>query len=940
MSIQHGDVGGAGGEDPVASANGRFVAFHSFASNLTPLLDNNGRHDVFVRDLETGTTTLVSVNLAGTGAANGDSQKPVISADGRYVAFESTASNLVATDTTTTSDIFVRDLQTGTTTLVSVNSSGTGPGSQESLGPVISANGRVVAFRSFASNLVANDNNSAIDVFARDLQTGTTSLVSRNASGAASGNGPSFTTNLPKDKAPRAWISKDGRFVVFESQATDLVSLSDLNGPTTDVFMRDLQTNTTTLLSVNKFGTGSGNAGGGEPVIAGNGRFVFFQSSSTDLAGNVSGFSVDLFVRDLQTNTTTLVSVTTANTGSDAHPSSRYFPVTSDDGRYVIFQSEDKDFVTNDSNSGRDVFRRDLQTNTTTLISVNATGGTTANSAALGSVMSADGRFVSFIGFGDDYVSTSDNNHRGDVYLRDVAAGTTTLLSVNSAGTATANLGGDYPVISVDGRFVYFESGSIDMVANPLAGANIFAVATNGRARFDAAALNVNENAGSASFAVTRAGSASGSVTVHYATSNGAANAGTDYSASAGSLTFADGETSKTVVVPILDDNIDEPEETLSLTLSDFNPVGAAPGSLSSTILIIVDDDAPPSISINDLEVTEGNSGVTVASFTLSLSQVSGKTISVNLAASGGTAITADYALLTSAAFISPGNLTQQLSVRIAGETTFEDDETFFVNLSNPANVTIADGVGMGTIKNDDPVPSITIFDLARDEGNTGTQDFAFLVRLSNRSSRPITFQFTTANGTAQAGSDYVMNSGTVNLNPEQLATLVVVAVNGDNLAETNETFVVNLSNPTEATLADSQATGTINDDDVPVLLTEDNSESAIAVDALTWLRDPFPLTRSYNFGNDLRTRVSLSARNVHLLPEEDAGAVIASAEDEFGNVVPLTVEYVGVVPNFNWLSQVIIRLPDSVGAAQTLGIRITLRGSTSNKVLIRIASP
>lgn len=942
VTIQHGGVSGGGGEDPVASANGRFVAFHSTGFTLSPI-DNNGRRDVFVRDLETGTTTLVSVNLAGTASGNGDSQKPTISADGRYVAFESTANNLVANDNnSTSSDIFVRDLQTGTTTLLSVNSSGTGSGNQESLGAVISANGRLVAFRSFASNLVANDNNNTIDVFARDLQTGTTSLVSRNNTNGGSGNGASFTTNLPKDKAPRALISKDGRFVVFESYATDLVSLSDANGPTTDAFVHDLQTHTTSLLSINNLGTASGNAGGGEPVIAGNGRYVFFQSSSTDLAGNVSGFSVDLFVRDLQSNTTTLVSVTTTGTGSDAHPQSRYFPVASDDGRYVIFQSEDKDFVTNDSNNQRDVFFRDLQTNTTTLISGNSTGGTSANSSALGAVMSADGRFVSFIGFGNDYVSMSDTNNRGDVYLRDVVAGTTTALSINSAGTATANLGGDYPLINADGRFVYFESGATDMVANPITGTNIFAVAINGRVQIDAAALSVNENAGNASFTVTRAGSSSDSLTVQYATRNGTATAGADYAVTTGSLTFADGEISKPIVVPILDDPTDEPDETLTLTLSDFNASGAAAGSLSSTILTITDDDPPPSISVNDIEVTEGNSGVTLATFTLTLSQVSGKTVSVNLSTvPGGTASSGvDYNSGSVLVNVSPGNLSQAVSIGVIGETTFEDDETFLVSLSNPTNVTISDGSGMATIKNDDPVPTITIFDVTKDEGNGGTSDFVFTVRLSNRSSRLITFQFTTANGTAQAGSDYVMNSGTIDFQPGGLTTFVIVSVNGDSLVETNETFVVNLSNPTEATLADSQAVGTIRNDDLPVLSTEDASGSAVALDALTRLRDPFPLTRPYNFGPDLRTRVSLYAMNLDLLPGDNAGAVTATAEDEFGTVVPLTVEYAGFVPDPNWLSQIIVRLPDSVGAAHTLGIRITFQGSTSNKAVIRIASP
>jgi uncharacterized repeat protein (TIGR01451 family) len=147
------------------SVVGRFVAFLSRATNLVAN-DTNGTQDVFVRDLQTGTTSLVSINSAGTGSGDGGCNNPVISSDGRFVAFPSLATDLVASDTNGTRDIFVRDLQTGTTTLVSINSVGTGSGNGESDSSVISANGRLVAFESFASDLVANDTNGTTDVFA------------------------------------------------------------------------------------------------------------------------------------------------------------------------------------------------------------------------------------------------------------------------------------------------------------------------------------------------------------------------------------------------------------------------------------------------------------------------------------------------------------------------------------------------------------------------------------------------------------------------------------------------------------------------------------------------------------------------------------------------------------------------------------------------------
>jgi hypothetical protein len=939
VSIRQSDVSSGSGAsaDPVASANGRFVAFETSAFNLSPL-DTNGRSDIFLRDLEAGTTTLVSVNLTGTASANGDSRKPVISADGRYVAFESTASNLVANGTNTGSNIFVRDLQSGATILASLNSSGSGSGNQSSFSPVISANGRVVVFQSFSSNLVTIDTNKKLDVFARDLQTGVTSLVSTNAAGTDSGNDDSFTANLPKDKAPRALISKDGRFVGFESYATDLVTIGHAPDRFSNVFVRDLQAGTTTLLSVNTLGTLS--VGGNQPVISGNGRFAFFQSSASNITANDSGFGIDLFVRDLQTGTTTMISVTTAGTGSNGTSNLNYFPVASDDGRYVIFQSNSNSHVVNDSNNGYDIFLRDLQANTTTLVSVNTSGGTGVNSDALGSVMSADGRFVAFIGFGTDYVAINDTNGRGDVYLRDVTAGTTTLLSMNSAGTSAVNSGATYPAISSDGRFVFFESSATDMVPNPILAESIFAVAINGRVQFDASTFIVNENVGSASCSVTRTGNTSGAVTVHYATSNGTATAPADYAAVSGSLTFADGETTKTIVVPILDDNIDEPDETLSLTLSDFNAAAGAPGSLSTTLLTITDDDPPPSISIDDIVVLEGNSGTSLATFTLTLSKISGKTISVDASVTPGTQNSGDYTSFSTTATISPGNTTQKLFVIINGDTMYEDDETFFMNLSNPVNVTIADGQGMGTIKNDDPIPSITITDVTLVEGNSGTKPFSFTVRLSNPSSRQVTVQLITADDTAQAGSDYLTFANTLTFIPGQITRIVPVFVNGDTLVETNERFLVNLNNPTEASLADSQSVGTILNDDAPMLMTEENSVRAVALDSVSWQRDPFPLTRAFNFGPDLRTRVSLFALYLDLLPGEDASAVSARANDELSNVYPLTVEYVGLVPNIGGLSQVVVRLPDNVGSAQSLFVTITLRGASSNIALIKIVGP
>ena len=456
-------------QPPAISADGRFIAFVSEASDLVAN-DTNGHSDIFVRDLQSGTTTLVSVNQAGTASGNGFSENPLISADGRFVAFVSEASDLVASDTNGQPDVFLRDLQTGTTALVSINLAGTDSGNDRSLIPAISADGRFVAFVSEASDLVAkSDTNNTFDVFVRDLQTGTTTLVGVNQAGTATANRGSF--------APLA-ISANGRFVAFTTFSSDLVA-TDTN-EASDVFVRDLQAGITTLVSVNSAGTDSGKGidpffggptGSSNPTLSSNGRFVAFQSGNTDLVEtNDTNETSDVFVRDMQTGVTTLVSVNT--TGNDSGKSigkpgtgGSLNPVLSADGRFVAFVSNAIDLVPNDASSTGDVFMRDLQTGSTTLVSVNRFGTAGGNGSSGSPVISADGRFVAFVSQASDLVA-NDTNGETDVFVRDLQAGTTALVSGNQAGTATGNGRSEFPVINGDGRFVGFLSRASDLVAN------------------------------------------------------------------------------------------------------------------------------------------------------------------------------------------------------------------------------------------------------------------------------------------------------------------------------------------------------------------------------------------------------------------------------------------------------------------------------------------
>ncbi len=381
---------------PSISSNGRFVAFESNSGNLIP--DDINGTDIFVRDLQTDITTLVNVDSNGV-QAFGASRNPSISSDGRFVAFDSFASNLVPDDTNNQGDIFVRDLQTGITTLVSVASDGTQanlgpPANSVSLALKISSDGRFVAFDSFASNLVPGDTNNQSDIFVRDLQAGTTTRVNISSDGNQA-NGGSFgrTTSLS--------ISSNGRFVAFDSRASNLVP-NDTNGQY-DVFVRDLQEGTIKRISVDSNGN-QANFNSTYPSISSDGRFVAFSSGASNLVPGDVGNEADVFVRDLQAGTTTPVSL--GNTGNQGNDSSLESSI-SNDGRFVAFQSYATNLVPDDTNGQSDTFIRDLQEGTTTRVSVDSDGNQIDGSYDTN--ISGDGRFVTFGAIKNSSFFKSDN---------------------------------------------------------------------------------------------------------------------------------------------------------------------------------------------------------------------------------------------------------------------------------------------------------------------------------------------------------------------------------------------------------------------------------------------------------------------------------------------------------------------------------------------------
>jgi cysteine-rich repeat protein len=380
------------------SADSRFVVFQSSANDLVPG-DTNGVEDIFVHDRETGSTRRVSLAAAGTQATRA-SLNPAISHDGRIVAFDNLGA-LVSGDTNAAGDVFVRDLVAGTTTRASVATGG-GQANRGSLAPALSGDGRLVAFESGATNLVPGDSNARKDVFVHDRAAVTTVRVSLGP-GGVQGNGDSSAAALAASAA----------LVAFESLATNLVP-GDTNG-VADVFVRDLTAGVTSRVSVASDGT-QANARSGKAVMSADGSLVAFESLATNLVPDDSNGASDIFVHDRATGTTTRVSVGPGGTqGSGAS----FGPALSMDGRYVLFESEAPDLVPGDTNDMRDVFLHDRATGMTRRM---GRADVQALGMSFAGALSPDGHAIVFDSVDANLVPADTNNAR-DVFVETPACG-------------------------------------------------------------------------------------------------------------------------------------------------------------------------------------------------------------------------------------------------------------------------------------------------------------------------------------------------------------------------------------------------------------------------------------------------------------------------------------------------------------------------------------
>jgi hypothetical protein len=979
---------------PVLSADSRFVAFTSDATNLVAG-DTNNTTDVFVRDRLLGTTERVSV---GPGGVQGDgySYMPWLNGNGRYVVFYSEATNLVDDDTNGARDVFVRDRQTGTTERVSVDSAGAQGNGASSSGsdndrPTLSANGRYVVFSSSATNLVDVDTNGKRDYFLHDRQTGHTELISVS-SDEVQGNGDTHSDapSEPRGQVALVSVSDDGRYVAFSSQASNLAGIDTSPGPyAEDIFVRDRVAGTTELISHTRSDANTAAGRSVQPVISRDGRYVAFSSgASPSLADPASAFGYTVYVHDRDTDTTVVASQSDAGTQSAGNNAN---VAMSPDGRRVAWETDA--FLEGDNDGFVDVFVRDLVNNTTERMSVPAAGGNGTNHN-IQPALSAHPGFAAFTAFGDD-MAPGDTNTKIDVvahlgydltppvitpvvsgtlgdngwYTSDVHVSwtvsdpesTPTSRALEVDGQVTDGFGcGPTPITAdTDGMTItchamsaaHPTSASVTIkrdatpptighvvVPAPPDGANGWFV-TGPTVTFSCAdatspgsglagcladgqpgpSKTLGESASAQSVGGTATDQAGNQ------TQDAATNLEVDLSDPSIGHTIApltpDGTNGWYTTAPTVTFNCTDPISGVGSCLADGGPgaaktlgENASPQSVAGAVTDVagrtaadsvsglkVDLSAPTvtcattapvftlneagasvsatvadatsgpvastvsgpasvarlgnfnrsltgtdlagnttvkacpysviyqrTLSVNNVTVVEGNSGNRTTNFAVSLSVKprTGQTVTVNVATANGTATAgSDYTAvpLTTLTWTSTDLLSKYVTVTVNGDTLMEGNETFALNLSSPTKAVLADGSGTATIVDEEGRFSVSVNDASVTEGNSGTKNLAFLVKLSAApaAGQTVTVNAASADGSAKvSGNDYnalVPNPTTLTFNPGELTKTVNIVIKGDSTVEPNETLQLNLSLPTtnkNTTVADSQGVGTIINDD------------------------------------------------------------------------------------------------------------------------------
>jgi len=389
-------------------------------------------------------TMRISVDSNGQ-QSNANSINGSITADGRFVVFDSIASNLVEIDANESWDIFLRDRLNETTIRLSEAWQG-GDSDGASIDPVISDDGTVVVFSSSATNLVDNDSNQVADIFLVNLLNGSVLRISVNQIQEEANN---------DSDAPD--VSADGRFIVYESNATNLSATVD-NNNATDIFLFDSLSGSTEVVSINSVGE-QGNGISRNPSVSDDGRFVVFESQSSNLVNDDTNNASDIFMRDRELGITYRVSV--GDNGEQANDSSATAMINAE-GTVVVFQSTASNLVENDLNNVRDIFIRDLANMSTSRVNVSSNGDEANASTYTAPTMDASGRYIAFYSSANNLVD-NDNNNAWDIFLHDRERQETTLVSVNAIGQQ-GNASSFIPALSAGGHYVVFGSGAQNLV--------------------------------------------------------------------------------------------------------------------------------------------------------------------------------------------------------------------------------------------------------------------------------------------------------------------------------------------------------------------------------------------------------------------------------------------------------------------------------------------
>jgi len=818
-------------DSPSISADGSRIAFLSSSTDLlSGITDNNGDLDVYVRDVTTGSTKLVS--RSGTNAtttANNSSYEPRISRDGSTVVYLSMATNLASgvTDSNSEEDLFAYDFAAGTNKAVSVRTTGTTTGNSGVVDFDISNNGQVIAFSSFATNFIAGDTNGTSDVFVRHLsQTGVTrvnvspaGVQSDNSSESPSISGDgnfvafwSHSTNFSplagsghsniyvRDRssgtttlitagdsegvpveadghsfAPR--ISNDGSTVAFLGNATNLDSSAIDGNLTTDVFVRNWQATspTTRLVSRSNDGSSSANHQSSEPVLSDNGQRLLFTSLATDLVSGIADVieTTDLFTFD----GTNVLLVTQKGVGrfTGRYGVDTEFTQT-DDGRLLAYSTSSPG-ITGDTNQIHvnhlnhlnHVYIVDVTTRSTERVSVNS-AEEPSDSASYQPSVSGDGRFVAFISDGSNL--SSSWNGQPQIYVRDRTDGNTMLVSVNRLGTAGGNSYSEKPQISRDGSIIAFASHASDLQTG------------------------VTDNNNTVDIFV-RNWRATNPVTQTASRRSAAATTGNSHSQ-----------------YP----TISEDGRTVAFASSATNLTGISDTNTSQDVFAV----RSIGLSVSSMDIVEGNSGATNANFIVSLATPSTQTVTVQYESLDGTATVADndYTPVSGTLTFNPGQVSKSVFIPVHGDLKAEVDESFTLRLFNATNADIFVPTGTGTILSDDG--EITATDADVNEGNSGTTTLNFTVALfPANTAQTVTLDYTTANGTATAGSDYLATSGTLAFAPGETVKTVSVTIYGDTDPESFETVQLLLSNASNAVIRNPVNIGTINNDDTTICVSD-----------------------------------------------------------------------------------------------------------------------